>query len=259
MNYNINNDNLPKILNSIKQELQSNAFEIEELLKIDYKHSKLRINTEELKNLVDNFKTERLYLQNEQKLLIDYNGNPYVTLNLCILAILTKTMIFLEFSENMLAINKFIIETINKILNEFNTEKLVIVSDNKSMINYDKIICIDDINKYNSYVRMQKQNVKFYSHNYIDFYSDTDEFYELTELIFQNSEINGVQIESYSELEINEAVQMLNNGLGNQIVLLTHNNETKHNFQTNIKNKRLIINKNPFTKEFKIINKEIFE
>ena len=50
---------------------------------------------------------------------------------------------------------------------------------------------------------------------------------------------------------------MIKNGLRNTVVILTNNEKTKKYFEKNINNKELYINKNPFNKSKRIINKDI--
>ena len=159
----------------------------------------------------------------------------------------------------MIGVNTFITETVNSVLNESKTEKLVFLGKltKKESENVNKIICIDNINQYNEYLRENNTKAKFYSFNYLDFYSDSDEFEEIEELIYQFAKNNQVQIENYSELDSNEALEMIENGLGHAVVVLTKNKETQENFEQSITNKKLYINKNPFDQNIRLINKEI--
>lgn len=258
MKYNINNNNLVKLFFDIENNLEEKSEIINELLKVDHKYCKIKIDTEMLISTLDMLKSEKIDIQKEQKILVSYNGNPCITLNLSILAVLTKSTIILDCNECMLGLNSLIIETVNNSLNNFQTDKLIYLRDRKQETeNVDKIICIDDINKYNSYLREKNTKVKFYSFNYLDFYSDSDEFEEIEELIYKFAEENQTPIEGYSELEINEAIQMMENGLGKSVAILTNNEETKLIFEENIKNKKLYINKNPFGTNKRLIGKDI--
>ena len=258
MKYNINNNNLSNLFLDIENNLEEKSEIINELLKVDHKYCKIKIDTDMLISTLNMLKSEKIDTQKEQKILVSYNGNPCITLNLSILAVLTKSTIILDCNECMLGLNSLIIETVNNSLNNFQTDKLIYLRDRKQETeNVDKIICIDDINKYNSYLREKNTKVKFYSFNYLDFYSDSDEFEEIEELIYKFAEENQTPIEGYSELEINEAIQMMENGLGKSVAILTNNEETKRNFQENLKNKKLYINKSPFEPNKRLIGKDI--
>ena len=260
MEYNINNENLPKVFYNIKTQLKENINEISKLLKIDHKYSKINVNIEQLKNILDKFKNEQLETNIPQKIKIVYNGNPYITLNLCILAILTKTVILLDCNECMVGINTFLVNIVNVVLNQFKTNKLVYLLEPKESNdeNIDKIICIDDINQYNGYLRKNETKARFYSLNYLNFYSDCDELEDLKELVYQYVNDNQISIESYSELDVEEAAQMIQIGIGEKVLLLTNNEKTKDIFKTTITNKKIFTNQNPFNQEIKLINKEIF-
>ncbi len=256
LNYNITSNTLSKVFVDLEKQIDEHSQTIEALLKIDKKYNKAKISSKLLKNVIENLKSEKLDIQQEQKIVINYNGNPCITLNLCILAILTKNIIILDYSNNWEGINSFLIQTVNNVLKNYKTDNLIHLKENERN-DEDKIICIDDINKYNSYLRERNKKVKFYSFNYIDFYSDCDEYEEIEELIQQIAEENQIPIEIYSELETKDAVQMIKNGLGKIVVILTNNKETEHIFEENIKNKKIYINKNPFKENMRLLNKEI--
>lgn len=258
MKYNINEDNIIKLLTNIQNQIKKKKEIIEQLQKIDNKYCKIKIDFEQLNEMLDKFKNEKIETFQKPKILITYNGDPYITLNLSIIAIITQSIIVLDYNECMIGVNSLIIDIINDCLNNYETDKLI-YSYNKTekMKNIDKIICIDDINKYNLYRKEKNEIVKFYSLNYLDFYCDSDEFEEIEQLIYKFCENNEIPIEIYSELNIQEAIPMIKNGLGNTVVILTNNEKTKKYFEKNINNKELYINKNPFNKSKRIINKDI--
>jgi len=241
------------IFENLEKSIKQNTQTIEELLKIDNQYNKTKINVNMLIEVIQKFKNEKIEKQEQQTTKFIYNGNPYITMNLSILAILTQNTIILDYEDNMRGINSFIIQTVNNLLKN----KLIYVANEE--IKADKIICIDDINKYNRYLQQAKINIKFYSHNYIDFYSDCDEYEEIQDLIYKYADENQISIEVYSELEVTQAIQMMKKGLGKIVVVLTKNNETKQSFQEQITDKKLYINKNPFKENIRLINKEIFK
>lgn len=131
MKYNINNNNLAKLFLDIEDNLEEKSEIINELLKCDHKYCKIRTDIKMLKNILDSLKSEKIDIQKEQKILIKYNGNPCITLNLSIIAILTKSIIILDCNECMIGVNSLIVETVNNSLNNFKTDKLIYSSDKK--------------------------------------------------------------------------------------------------------------------------------
>ena len=256
MKYNITNSNLSKVFTDLEKELEKNNETIEKILKIDKNYCKSKTNIKILKEVIEDLKEEKLDIQQEQKITISYNGNPSLTLNLCILAILVKNTVVLDYGDNWKGINLFIIQIVNNVLKNYKTEDLIYIKNNKQD-DSNKIICIDDINKYNSYLREKNKNVKFCSFNYLDFYSDCDEYEEIKELIYKVAEENQIQIEGYSELEAKEAVQIMKNGFGTMVVVLTNSKDTEQIFKANIKNKKLYINKNPFKENIRLLDKKV--
>jgi len=260
MRYNINNNNFQNVMKKIREFLEDSNYEINELLKIDYKYCKIKVDLEMLKQLIEEMKKEKIEEElNEKKIKIRYNGNPYITLNISILAILTKTIIYFDCNQNMLGINTLIIKIINSILEDFNTDKLVYLENaaDEEVEDLDKIICIDDINRYNKYLLENNKKAKFYAFDYLDLYYDSNEFEELIELIYNYGDENQIPIESYSEFEVEEALKIMTSGYGKYVAVFTNNEKTKRIFQDVIKSKVLLINKNPY-KGKGIILKEIF-
>lgn len=259
MRYNINNKNLPKVLCAIEKYIQESTVVIDELLETDKEYSTMKIIPKMFIKILDALKLEVLDIKESNKILIKYNGNPYITLNLCILAIITKNEIILDGNQNMYATNKYIVKIVNETLSEFDTDNLIELKDDiaEDKNDFDQIICIDNIYLYNKYLRAGNSNVKFYGFEYIDFYTDTDEYDDIQELIYKYADENQIAIESYSELGAAEAIKMLEQGLGKKVVVLTDNERTKEEFKAKIKNKKLYINKNPFDNKLNLIEKEI--
>lgn len=254
---NNSNNNLEQLFYRIEKELEENEAVLNKLLEIDAKYAKFNVEFEELKQIINKFKNQKAMLEKDRKIKIHYNGNPYITLNLCILSIITNVTLFLEFNNYMLGVNTLIVKIINNILNDFNMAHLIHISQSTEE-NLEKIICIDDINLYNSYVRDKNEKVKFYSLEYTDFYCDTSEFEELVELIYQYVEERQIPLEVYSELDVEEAVSAINNGIGKRVVLISNSEYTKEVFLRNIKDKKLYINKQPFNQKIMLLDKEIF-
>lgn len=51
MRYNINNNNFQNVMKKIREFLEDSNYEINELLKIDYKYCKIKVDLEMLKQL----------------------------------------------------------------------------------------------------------------------------------------------------------------------------------------------------------------
>ena len=247
---------ISKVFLEIEKAIKENVQIIEELLVIDKKYCKTTINTNMLIETIRELKKEKEDTKKGQYIKIVYNGNPCTTINMCLLAIITENTLTLDYEDNMKGINTFIIKIVNNILQKNKINKQIHSTNEKE--NIDKIICIDNINKYNNYLRQGITNAKFYSHNYIDFYSDCSEYEEIEELIYRYANENQIPIEVYSELDIINAIQMIQKGFGKSIVVLTNKEETKQIFEKQIKNKKIYVNKNPYKENIRIINKEIF-
>ncbi len=253
------------ILENIKSEIFLKRKEIEKIKKIDSKYCKMKFEFSELINIIEKIKTKGYTAKTKISSttnFIKYNGNPYITLNICILAIIEQISITLDCSDNMLGTNNIIVDIINLILGRYKIKNRIYLFSNMPIEEVQKqniVIVIDDINKYNFYKRKKIQNLFFYSLNSIDIYCDSEEFDDLLDIIYKYADNNAIMIESYSELNIEEAIAMIENSFNKILIILTKNEKTKQEFKKLANQKQIYINENPFDNNYKLIDPLIFQ
>ena len=103
------------MFSKIQKEIIANKEEIEKLEKIDSKYCKIEINIEKLIKIIEYYKIKEIKNENK-KILIYCNGNPYIVLNIAMIAITNNLSIKINIDDTMLGVNKYLLEIINRTL-----------------------------------------------------------------------------------------------------------------------------------------------
>lgn len=224
------------MFSKIQKEIIANKEEIEKLKKIDSKYCKIEINIEKLIKIIEYYKTKEIKNENK-KILIYCNGNPYIVLNIAMIAITNNISIKINIDDTMLGVNKYLLEIINRTLekNELKT-KLELFNNEE---NDEKIIFIDRINDFNT---IKTKNKKFIPYESIDVYSEESEYEELFEKIYDFAINMNIDIDIFDDEEIES---MLKYGKGKIKLILTNNKEIIDKYSE----KNIYINENPFKQE----------
>lgn len=224
------------MLSRIQKEIRENKNKIQELEKIDSKYCSINFNIENIIKIIEYYKSRPL--QNiDKKIAIFCNGEIYIVLNLAMIAIINNISMKINIDENMLGINKFILEIINKILKENNLEIKIEISNNFQ--EEEKIIFIDRINDFNI---IKNKNKKYIPYKSIDIYSEEDEYEELYEKIYQYAIDMNIDIDIFDDEGIEN---MLKYGKGKNKLILTKDK----NIIEKYKKENIYINENPFKQE----------
>ena len=124
-----------KLLNEIKESITKDKEFFEQAMDIDFKKWKKKMDLDVFSKIMDEYiemekknHTAMIEEGNTQieKIVVSYYGNPYVTLILCIQAIIYQKQLLLETGEFMLSTNTFIVNMVNQILKENHLPKLLI-------------------------------------------------------------------------------------------------------------------------------------
>lgn len=245
-----------KLIENIKKEIGNNYELIKKANDIDNKYYELIINKESLVEILDNYKNiqvkEKVSLKN---IFMIYNGNPNLTLKLCLEAILNGKRAFLDCRDFMLAVNKVLVTILNDKLSNYgiyNAINLVNLTSYEELKKYEasfeKIICIDSKDEEIELRRNKITNIKEeYIESIAVFISDEEELFELTKKLFEYSELNHIVLQSYNEFSEEESAEIIEKySTEAKVVLISNNINTQELYKKTIKDKELIINKNPF-------------
>ena len=222
----------------IQKNILENKNELENLKKIDNKYCKINFEINKLIEIIEKYKEKNIENKNNEK-IIYCNGNPYIVLNLFMIAIINNINIKINIDNNMVGINKLILKIINNILKE---NKLKIQIEIIEKINCEKeIIFIDRINDFNI-LRKKQKNIRFIPYQMIDIFYD-DEFDELFEKIYEYAINQNIDIDIFDEEEGIES--LIKYGKSNKKIILTKNKKILDKY----KNEKIYLNKNPFKYE----------
>lgn len=120
-------ETLNNIIKSFKNELKKQEQVFYEMYKIDNKKCNQVIDIDKILNLLDEYKKEEILNIVEKKIVVAlYYGNPYITINLCMQALVNKRAIIAIIEDQMLAINSLIVSIFNR-----DIRKLQNMSNNK--------------------------------------------------------------------------------------------------------------------------------
>mgnify|MGYP001623022090 FL=1 len=258
------------LINKIIKEIKLNEETIKKMNDIDSKYYDMKINIESIIDILKIFKNYKIKNQNVTKnTLTIASGNPYITIAICMKAIIENRNQIIDIEQRMLAVNTILVSIIQKVIKE-NSKRIEIKIENdvtKEWINdsnIEDIEIIDNIEKYDELKNNIKsiKNIKSIHLLDIELYTDAEEeLQELQDTIYDYCTENFIGIEIYKEKNINELINKVSKiGDKNWLVILSkETNITEEEIKQKTKYKKVTINKNPFKEINKTIAENIFK
>ena len=258
------------LINKIIKEIKLNEETIKKMNDIDSKYYDMKINIESIIDILKIFKNYKIKNQNVTKSALTIaSGNPYITIAICMKAIIENRNQIVDIEQRMLAVNAILVSIIQKVIKE-NNKRIEIKIENdvtKEWINnnnIEDIEIIDNIEKYNELKNNIKsiKNIKSIHLLDIELYTDAEEeLQELQDTIYDYCTENFIGIEIYKEKNINELINKVSKiGDKNWLVILSkETNITEEEIKQKTKYKKVTINKNPFKEINKTIAENIFK
>ena len=253
-NFKISNDVFKKIIRDLKSEIKENRKGVEKLNKLDYEYNKNIIHIEDLIKTIDFFKDKQVIEKETKNVAVLYYGDPNVTIQICLSALLNCQRVNIIIDDINLGINKLIIELYKEILKEYriydivsfnNYENKEEIEKNKNLI--DIMYCLGHKNLYTVCSKIKQLNIEYVPFNNIDIYCEDEELYDLAEDIFNVCFEKGIEAEIYDDIELDEAIKIINEyGEKYCSIILTKNKNKIEKFKTQIKSKFVFANENPF-------------
>lgn len=264
-NFKISNDVFKKILRDLKSEIKENKKEISRLNDIDYEYNKKIIYIDNIVEIIDSFYKKDVQVKETKNVVVAYYGDPCITIQLCLSALLNCQMLNIIIDDMCLGVNKLIVELYKEILREYrifdvvsfsNYENKEYISENKEVI--DKMYCLGDKNLYTICRHINGLDIEYVPFNVIDIYCEDEDLYDLAREVFNCCYESGIESEIYEDMSFDETVEVLNNyGENYCSVILTKNEVYMKRFKNEIKSKYVFINENPFKVNMNMIP-EIF-
>lgn len=253
--YTLTTNSLNDFLDKLKDLLVENSNLIMDANKTDIKHNKKQIKVKEFIEIIEKYRKKDCVLKDDERKIVIYRGDPYLTLHICLQAVTQRTKVLLFQQNFMLGVNEILLKIINEALEEFKIFNLINRIENFSVQSfekvknfYDEVIIIGDTTTYQ--MLNNDNDVKFYSYNNIALYCNSDELEKLQEAIYIYANENEYEIEIIYADDLSEAIELINEDDQKSIaVLLTKSDKDKERFFYEIKNKEIFVNENPFKKE----------
>ena len=253
--YTLTENTLNEFINKLKELIIENSNLIMDANKDDIKHNKKQIKVKELVEIVEKYRRKECILKDDERKIVIYKGDPYLTLHICMQAITQRTKVLLIEENFMLGVNAVILQIIEKLLKEYNISNLINKFDDfknkdfgKIKNIYDEVIVIGNTTIYQ--MLENEDNVKFYPYNNIALYCDSDELEMLQEAIYVYANENQYETEIIYSENFDEVIELINCDDTKSIaVLLTKDDSKRERFFYDIKNKEIFVNENPFKKE----------
>ena len=255
--YTLTETELKAFLDRLKEVIIKNKYLINEANKEDLKHSRKQIKIKEFIDIIEKYKQTQGFLtkENERKIVI-YKGEPYLTLHIYLQAYTQKTKVMLINQNFMNGVNAILFNIFNQVLAEYNITNLIDNITSFSMQKYLEIkdaynqtIVIGDSTIY-QLLEKSENNIKFFPYNNIAIYCEDEKLEQLEEAIYIYANENQCEIETIYADKLDDVIKIINNDtFKSMAVLITQNNENREKFFYEIKNKEIFVNENPFKKE----------
>ena len=258
----INNNIINEIIEKFKTQIIKNQDLISKMYNIDITKSSQTTDINKILELLENYKNDKVTENKNKRIIIaSYYGTPYITVNLCMQALLQRKAILLITEDSMFAVNKALITIFNTILEEYKIMELVRIFNLPSheeikniSKNADEVICIGNSDTYFQYKKMKIDNLKFIPFKNMAIYSEDTKYEEIQHELYKYAITNGIEVEVYDDIELEEFIECMElDEWVENVVAFTQNEETKKAIKDKLIDKKLYINKNPFKNEnFKI-------
>ena len=234
-------------LNDIIAAFNSNKEKLENASNNDNSDFKFNFNKSiDILNRFREFKSAFL----EKKSIVVTNGNPYITIILCMQAVSQNISLCINVQDTMVELNKAIADIFGTNFNQ----------DGPKVVNYmtveefknteaDDIVVIDDKSKFNFLKDELRIKVRYVSLLSVDLYTDLDDDSSLTNTIndYCSKKIIGLDIHKNGTLD--DFIEETNKYEGGNIALiLTKENVNQMDIYDKLPDKKVYFNCNPFAK-----------
>lgn len=234
-------------LNDIIAAFYSNKERLEKASNSDNSDFKFNFNKSiDILNRFKEFKSAFL----QKKSLVVTNGNPYITIILCMQAISQNISLCINVQDTMFELNSTIVNIFDSYLNEDGPKiaKYMTVDEFKNA-NVDDIVVIDDKSKFYFLRDELKIKVRYVSLLNIDLYTDSDEQTSLTNTINEYCNQRYIGLDIHKNQTIDDFVEETNKYEGGNVALiLTKENVNQMDIYDKLPDKKVYFNCNPFAK-----------
>lgn len=247
-----------KIIEELKKEIQKHKEDFIKTQEIDQKYYDQVLNINILLEILNISKEKEISSKKEKDIIITtYTGNPYITVNLFCYALTQKKAIALAIEGEMYATNKVLVEIFKTVLERYKIVNLVELFENKKIDEIigvqdlvNEVICIGNSNSFYVFRKNKIKNLRYISFNNMAIYTEEEKYLELRNNLYDFALINGLEVENYCDVDIEEFIECMNiDETVENVVVFTQDLERAEQIRNSVKNKRIFINENPFKNE----------
>ncbi len=234
-------------LRDIIQVFELNKDNLEEACKIDDSEFKFSFN--KAISILNRFKDfDSSFL--DKKSVVVTNGNPYITLILCMQALSQNIKLTINVQDTMIALNQAIVKIFSvnfgqdaPTLKEYMSPREFISSD------ADDIIVIDDKTKFNYLKNELGIKVRYMSLLNVELYTNSEDMSSLTDTISDYCNQSYIGIDIHKNESLDEFVKKTNKfGSGNVALILAKDAVYQADICNKLEGKQVYVNCNPFAK-----------
>ena len=113
----------PSLLKEILYELKKKIVEKKDLIvvanKEDIKINKKQIKIKELLTIIDHYENSECVMNSDERKIIVYRGDPYITLHLCLQALTLRNKLLLVQNNFMFGVNEVVLKIIETVFSDF--------------------------------------------------------------------------------------------------------------------------------------------
>jgi len=253
---------IKEILEEFKNQM-SKKDTFQQAVAIDENHHPVHVTHEKVLNIIDEFLnldelkvkyTPNKIVDGYGNIAVSYNGDPYVTIRLLLMALRTHNNIVF-FSKKYYAINTKIVETLNMVAHKKGyAERIAMVEYNpidEIVANlqtfFHKMLFVGDKRDYVSLKKKFVIPTVYAGFGNIDVFIESKEYKTLLLEINQYARENNIKVNYYDDTQIEDTLTFINRfELTDCFVLLSKNTDLIYQFISEVKAKRIYINANPF-------------
>lgn len=266
---------IEKIINDFEKEFEKNIMDILDSINKDYKKYNLKINTEELREQIQEIKQQPIYITEtvETNCIVDgignivaiFNGKPNITLSMILNAIKTHNRMLLC-ADNKFETSEIIVRIMKNVLKNNNQSELIIDINEgyqevfSSQEYIDKIIFIGSKYEYNNIRKKLYVDIEHNGYGYITLFYDNDDCITSIQNMKMYALNNLIELEIYHG-EIQEDIERINYlKLNDTVVIYSKDKNSIIKWIVEIKAEKIYVNKNPLAKyKFEISQKSFIK
>lgn len=266
---------IEKIINDFENEFEKNIMDILDSINKDYKKYNLKINTEELREQIQEIKQQPIYITEtvETNCIVDgignivaiFNGKPNITLSMILNAIKTHNRMLLC-ADNKFETSEIIVRIMKNVLKNNNQSELIIDINEgyqevfSSQEYIDKIIFIGSKYEYNNIRKKLYVDIEHNGYGYITLFYDNDDCITSIQNMKMYALNNLIELEIYHG-EIQEDIERINYlKLNDTVVIYSKDKNSIIKWIVEIKAEKIYVNKNPLAKyKFEISQKSFIK